>query len=138
MPYWRLFYHLIWTTKEREPLIDPVRAGVIEQSLRSTCEEPAVRLFAIGIMPDHAHLVVSIPPRLAIASVVQRLKGASSYAANGPDFGDRASRFAWQAEYGVLSFSEKALPTVIDDARNQQTRHATNDLWPTLERINDP
>ena len=115
MPYWRLFYHLIWATKDRAPLLDEAAVAAVEQSIRDTCEEPKVRLIAIGFMPDHVHLVASIPPRLAIADFVGRLKGASSYAANGIP---REARFSWQAEYGILSFGEKALPTVIDYVRN--------------------
>ncbi len=93
-----------------------------------------MRLFALGFMPDHVHLVASIPPRLAIADFVGRLKGASSYAANGIP---REARFAWQAEYGILSFGEKALPTVVDCVRNQPARHASSNIWPTLERTTD-
>ena len=83
MPYWRLFYRLVWATKERRPLIDAVVATAVVRSLRATCDEPGVRVFAIGMMPDHVHVAVSIPPRLALADFVRRLKGASSYAANG-------------------------------------------------------
>jgi REP-associated tyrosine transposase len=137
MPYWRLFYHLIWATKDRAPLLDQAACAVVERSIRDTCEEPKVRLIAIGFMPDHVHLVMSIPPRIAIADFVGRLKGASSYAANGPTHGRCESRFAWQAEYGILSFGEKALPIVVDYVRNQPARHAANYTWPTLERTTD-
>ena len=138
MPCWRLFYHLVWATKAREPLIDATTAPLIEKSLRHTCDELNIPLYALSLMPDHVHLALSIPPRLAIADFIGRLKGASSYAANNPALGVRPSRFAWQAEYGILSFAEKALPQVVDYIQNQHLRHAAVDLWPSLERFADP
>lgn len=138
MPYWRLHYHLIWTTKGREPFIDDPVGAAIERSVRGTCDEPGVQLFAIGMMPDHVHLVVSIPPRLPIADLIGRTKGASSCAANGPDLGVRASRSAWQGEYSVLSFGEKAMPLVLEYGQNQPAPHAANNLWAQLERTTDP
>ena len=137
MPYWRLFYHLVWATKDRAPLIDEAGAAVIEASIRVTCEEPGLRLHAIGIMPDHVHVVLSIPPRLALADFIGRLKGASSYAVNGADHRPRPDRFSWQGEYGVLSFGEKALPGVVAYVRDQRARHAANKLWDALERTTD-
>ena len=134
MPYWRLFYHLIWANKDRAPLLDEAAVAAVKQSIRVSCEEPKVRLIPIGFMPDHVHLVPSIPPRLSIADFVGRLKGASSYAANGAPL---EARFSWQAEYGILSFGEKALPRVIDYVRNQPARHAAIAIWPTLERTTD-
>ena len=138
MPYWRLFYHLVWATKDRAPLIDEVVATAVERSIRATCEELGVREFAICTMPDHVHLALSIPPRLALADVVGRIKGASSYAVNGSEHRPRQDRFSWQSEYGLLSSGEKALPNVIAYIQNQSTRHASNDEWAALERISDP
>ena len=74
MPCWRLFYHLVWATKAREPLIDATTAPLIEKSLRHTCDELNIPLYALSLMPDHVHLALSIPPRLAIADFIGRLK----------------------------------------------------------------
>ena len=135
MPYWRLFYHLVWSTKGREPLISPQVASVLDQSIRSSCDAQQIILHALGTMPDHVHLAASIPPALALATVVGRIKGAASRAIN--ETVAHADRFAWQAEYGALSFGEKNLPAVIAYVTNQPARHAAGRLWPTLEAI-DP
>ena len=138
MPHWRLFYHLVWATKDRAPLVDGAVATAIEASIRVTCEELGLPLHAIGMMPDHVPIALSIPPRLAIADVVGRIKGASSYAANGADHRQRPDRFSWQGEYGVLSYGEKVLLQVAAYVRNQRARHAANNVWDTLERTADP
>jgi len=138
MPYWRLFYHVVWATRDRAPLIRDAVTEVIEASIRASCEEPGLGLHAIGIMPDHVHLVVSIPPRLAVADFVGRLKGAASYAVNSADHRPQSVRFAWQSEYGILSFGERSRPRNVAYVRNQQVHHASGDLWDNLERTTDP
>jgi putative transposase len=132
--YWRFFLHLIWATKGREPLIGDREKQIIRWSMRTTLDELQVLLHAVGMMPDHVHLVVSVPPKVAVADVVRRLKGASSHAANHVDTRRSSGVFAWQTEYGGLPFGERSLPRVVAYVERQREHHAANDLWPTLER----
>jgi putative transposase len=84
-------------------------------------------------MPDHMHVVVSAPPKISPMDLVKRMKGASSRAIHKEL--DRS--FAWQDEYGVFSFSERALPILREYVENQRTHHAAGTLWPGLERTSD-
>jgi REP-associated tyrosine transposase len=54
---------------------------------------------AIGGMPNHIHVAISIPPKLAVAILIGQLKGASSHHVN-KRYADGS--FLWQAEYGVV------------------------------------
>jgi putative transposase len=136
MSYWRLHYHLIWTTKQRLPLIGSEEEAVIAESLRMTMARMKMIGHAIGMVDDHAHLALSIPPTVAISEVVRRLKGASSHlVAQRLTSGDG---FAWQSEYGVLSLTERALPTVVAYVQNQKQHHADNTLIHGLERTEQP
>src|SRR5688500_15134810 len=110
MPYWRLFYHVVWATKAREPMIEADAARVIERSIRAKSRDLGGIVHAFGWMPDHVHLAVSIPPNVAISAFVGQLKGASSQAVN--QTGAWESLFAWQSEYGVESFGEANLADV--------------------------
>src|SRR5688500_11796781 len=103
MSWWRLFYHVVWATKGREPLIDAPRAEAIERAIREHCRNADIIVYAVGIVPDHVHLALSIPPRLAIAGVVRQLKGTASHLVNHSPTLPNAGSFSWQAEYGVLS-----------------------------------
>ena len=134
MPYWRLFYHLVWATQGREALIDDELVPVIERSLRTSCLEQRGIPFAAGVMPDHVHVAAAIPPSVAVSRFVGRLKGASSHAINLLDRPER-SVFAWQSDYGALSFGEKALPDIVAYVENQHSRHADQHLWPALEHV---
>jgi putative transposase len=95
LPYWRLFYHVVWGTKHRLPLI----ASTWESDLpgyiwgKSTALECIPH--AINGISDHIHVVISIPPKLSVALLICQLKGASSHHVN-ENYADGA--FAWQAE----------------------------------------
>lgn len=71
MPCWRLFYHIVWSTKGREPWLVGERAALAEWALRHRMREPSVYIHGLSIMPDHVHVAVSIPPDARISSVVQ-------------------------------------------------------------------
>ncbi len=132
MPYWRLFYHVVWGTKNRLDLIDPAW----EQDLHGYIWGKATALgcipHAIGGMPDHIHVVISIPPKLSIATLIGRLKGASSHHVN-EHFA--AGSFAWQTEYGVFSFSERSLSKIVDYVNNQKKHHMENKLNIAMENF---
>ena len=137
MPRWRLFYHYVWAAKDREPLIDDAAGRLIARSIRTTCTDQGATLHALGLMPDHVHVAVSIPPSIAVATFVGRLKGAAAHAVNDANGRTGQSRFAWQAEYGVLSFGEKALPDVVSYVLNQPARHAERHVWQSMEQLTD-
>ena len=132
MPYWRLFYHAVWGTKNRLELIDPVW----EKDLYGYIWGKATALecipHAIGGISEHIHVAISIPPKLSVATLIGQLKGASSHHINENYTG---GSFMWQAEYGVFSFSEKSLSTVVDYVNNQKRPHADNTLTLAMEKI---
>ena len=131
MPYWRLFYHLVWTTKKREPLLTP---GVEQEIYGLLCAK-AVGLggtvFAIGGVEDHMHLVVSIPPSLAVAMFVGQVKGVASTKFNKAH--PLENSFAWQEEYGAFSFDAKRLPPVVAYVERQKEHHALGTTIKVLE-----
>jgi REP-associated tyrosine transposase len=133
MPFWQHYCHLVWGTKLREPMIDEEIAAVIARSVQSTCNDHRATLHATGIMPDHVHLAVSIPPSLAISDFVRFVKGLSSFELNKANRIERLNRFGWQAEYGLISFGERLLDAVVTNVNHQAAHHAEHTLWPTFE-----
>jgi REP element-mobilizing transposase RayT len=133
LPYWQLFYHLVWGTRKREPIIGADVEMNLRRFFQMTVADSKMHLHAIGFMPDHVHLVASIPPQLAISEAVRRLKGAASHGVNAELRLDAS--FGWQPEYGVLSFGEQALDRVIDYVVNQRQIHETRATMAKLERL---
>ena len=135
MPYWQLFYHLIWATKRREPLITPAVAPEIYGFLRSKAIGLGATVFAVNGVADHVHMVVAIPPRLAVATFVGQVKGVASAKAN--KAGLIGTPFYWQEEYGVFSFDAKRLPNFIAYVERQQQHHAEHTAIRVLERTEE-
>ena len=129
---------MVWATKNREPLLSGERVTLAERAIRAACREQGTVVYAIGIMPDHVHLAVSILPRIAVADLVRLDKGGSSHLLNHDPNQNGGDPFAWQAEYGAISFGKRSLEQIVAYVDNQAAHHAADDLWPTFERIERP
>jgi putative transposase len=135
MAYWRCHYHLIWSTRERLPVLDEARADVVARCIKAISAEDQLKLHAVGMVDDHVHVAVSIPPRHSVASIVQHFKGSSSHQL-GKLQSDTIDRWpGWQAEYGVLTFGQQSLDRIVAYVANQKSHHESNTLWNALERI---
>ena len=132
MPYWQLFYHLVWSTKNRESLLTPEVEPLVYDLLRSKAIGLGATVFAVGGTENHVHLVAAVPPSLAIARFVGQVKGVASARFNKEM---HPTPLCWQEEYGAFSFDAKRLPNVIAYVDNQKQHHAENKLIPVLERI---
>lgn len=133
MPYWKLYYHFIWGTKNRLPLIEPSIEPVLYRAIAAKIKEMDGFVHAIGGTIEHVHVAVSIPPKLALSKFIGDVKGNSSHFINHvvkPGF-----EFYWQDEYGVLSFGEKNLPAIVRYIHNQKQHHAEGKLIDLMERV---
>ncbi len=135
MPYWQLFYHAVWATRFREPLISAEVESAIHGLLRGKAVGLGAEVFALNGMEDHVHMVISIPPKLSVAGFIGKVKGATSTRFNKASLLNRP--FFWQEEYAVLSFDKKRLPRYVAYVRNQKDHHAKNSIIPILERTEE-
>src|SRR5690349_16231093 len=101
MPYWKLFYHFVWSTWNREHLITPNVEPVIYDHIRGKAVALGATVYALNGISDHVHMVVAVPPAIALSKWIGQVKGYSSSEFNSLDPG---ARFSWQPEYGVFSF----------------------------------
>jgi putative transposase len=136
MSFWRCYYHIVWTTKNREPLITAASEGILFDAVRRKCAELKCEIQALNAVSDHIHVAVCIPPAIAVADWVKHVKGTSSFAVNSM-FPSAESHFRWQSGYGVLTFGTKNLPFVVRYIQNQKQHHADGTLQTYLERTED-
>ncbi len=132
MPYCQLYYHLVWRTRAREPLIVQRIEAQVHGLLRKKAVGLGATVYAVNGMEDHVHVVASVPPAVALADFVGKVKGYCSYEANKAKLAD--SHFRWQQEYGAFSFDRKRLPYVIAYVENQKRHHAEKTTIRILER----
>ena len=73
-----LKYHIVWITKYRKPILRGVVGKRVRELLRQTSASLDVYIEKGHIGKDHVHLLVSVPPKVAVSELVKRLKGRSS------------------------------------------------------------
>ena len=133
MALWRLYYHIVWGTKERENLILPEQEKQLYNYIIGKSDEFGCIIHAVNGIADHIHLIVSIPPNMAISEYVRKIKGSSSNYLN--KIG--SNRFAWQNGYGIFSVGVKNLEIAIRYVRNQKEHHRQNTIIKGLEMFKD-
>ena len=124
-----IFVHVVWATHGREPTIEPSVDGPLERELGRLVTARGARMHAFGAHDDHLHVLVQLPPTLAVSTLVNHAKGASSYAF-------RESGLSWQAGYWVESVSRRALSRATQYVRDQRSRHATGFIDEAWSRAN--
>ncbi len=73
-----LKYHIVWITKYRKPILRGEIGKRVRELIRQTCASLDVYIVKGHVSKDHVHLLVSVPPNLAVSELVKRLKGRSS------------------------------------------------------------
>ena len=131
MAYWRLYYHIVWATKGRQPLIAPDIELPLYRALARKCEDLDAVLLAINGMPEHVHVIAAVKPTLAPATFVKELKGSSSRFVH-LEYG---SLFQWQRGYGIFSISDRLVSAAIDYVRHQKQHHGAGSGIAAYERI---
>jgi REP element-mobilizing transposase RayT len=103
--------------------------------LYKKAEELGLKIHAAGNIDEHVHVVLSIPPKIAVADCVRHLKGASAFAINHMVESD--GQFKWQDGYGALSVGERSLKSVMKYAARQKEHHREKRLIEVYERLDE-
>ncbi len=75
---WMCKYHIAFTPKYRRKVIYNQIRSDIGEILRKLCEYKGIEIIEGHLMPDHVHVLLAIPPKYSVASVMGYLKGKSS------------------------------------------------------------
>ena len=75
---WLCKYHVVFTPKYRRKIIYNQLRESIRDILKQLCRYKGVEILEGHMMPDHIHLLLSIPPKLAVSSFMGYLKGKSA------------------------------------------------------------
>jgi len=131
MSFWRNYYHLVWGTKDRMPLILEDFESRLHNYIISKAREMEVIVLAINGTHDHVHAVVAIPPKISVSELVKHLKGSSAHYVNTSLL--PGCHFKWQRGYGCLTIGEKQKSIAETYVRNQKQHHDENSTNSWLE-----
>jgi putative transposase len=128
--YSNLLFHVVFSTKNRRPMIDPSIEDELYRYMGGVIRNQKGSLLEAGGMPDHVHLLVKLAPIHRISDLMRDVKANSS-----GWLGERIRDFAWQDGYSVFSVSESQASSVTDYIRNQKEHHRQRDFKSELEAI---
>lgn len=118
--YTNLLSHIIFSTKDRAPLITPALHEDLLAYMGGILRELGGLLRASNARPDHVHLFCSLPPTLATADALRVVKTNSSRWVHSAR---NYRAFDWQTGYGAFSVSASLAPAVVRYIRDQEKHH---------------
>ena len=131
----RLNTHFVWATKDRLPLIGPEQERRLYRYIEAVFQRSEGTVLAIGGMPDHIHVLVSLSPKFSISEVIKNVKGSSSRFFNetlAPE-----GWFQWQPNYAAINVSPASVEPTKKYIASQKAHHAAGTLWPEHEETDE-
>ena len=119
--YSSLHYHVLFSTKSREPWIAPTIEERIWRFIGGIARKHKMRALQVGGVEDHIHALVTAAPTMAPSQIAQVLKGESSKWIHA-EF-STLRNFAWQDGYAAFTVSKSNIPKVIRYIQSQREHH---------------
>jgi putative transposase len=119
--YSNLLYHVVFSTKERIPLIDDDWQEELYRYIGGIIRAEGGVQLEIGGIADHVHILAKFKPAIAVSEMLNKIKANSSKWAN--DHKMKMRRFGCQEGYAAFSVSESQVPNLVHYIRNQAEHH---------------
>lgn len=116
-----LYVHVVWTTLDRRPMINPPTRDLLLEALRRTAVAERAEILSLAILKTHVHLLVRLPARFDLPHFLQAMKGGSSYVVNRDPSIKIGLR--WAPEYSATSVSPRSIARVTKYIETQVEHH---------------
>ena len=126
-----LFIHVIWTVRQRQPLLAKPIRKVLFTSMQRQASERGIRIIGVNGVEDHVHCLLQLHPAQNLLQVVKSIKSESSQWINENKI--VPADFEWEDEYTAYSVSPSAVSQTIDYINKQEEHHKTKTLEKELE-----
>jgi REP element-mobilizing transposase RayT len=119
--YTQLYIHLVIVVKGRENLLTSRFRDDLCKYISGIIVNKKQKLLAIGGMPDHLHIFLSMNPDTKLSDLARDIKANSSKWINENRF--VKGKFNWQEGYGAFSYAKSQRDVVIKYIMNQEKHH---------------
>jgi putative transposase len=120
--YTNLLYHLVFSTKERRPLITPECEPRLYEYIGGTIRGLDGISLELNGTEDHVHVLAKLRPDRALSDVLRKLKANASGWMH--DVFPEVKDFSWQRGYGAFTVSQSNVEEVRSYLRRQKEHHA--------------
>jgi putative transposase len=119
--YTNLLVHLVYSTKNRAPLIPDTVREELHRYISGIVRGEKCKVVEINSVEDHVHILIRLTPSKALSDLVRAIKANSSHWLNERKLGK--GRFRWQDGYAAFSVSESQSDRVIAYIKRQREHH---------------
>ena len=133
MSFVKIWVHIVFATKNREPLLHKNFRYNLYNHIIQNCKEKDIFLQTINGYTDHIHCLISLGKDQSISKITQLIKGESSFWINKNNLIE--GKFAWQDDYFAVSVSESQVETVINYIKNQEQHHSKKSFNEEVEEF---
>ncbi|WP_031385958.1 IS200/IS605 family transposase [Desulfonatronum thiodismutans] len=116
-----ILLHLVFSTKNREPLILPELEPELYAYIAAIHKKLACPLLKIGGTENHLHILCRLERVVAVSKLLEEVKKSSSKWIKNID--DRLAGFAWQTGYGAFSIGMSNVEALEQYIARQKTHH---------------
>ncbi|WEA03478.1 IS200/IS605 family transposase [Mucilaginibacter sp. SJ] len=117
----QIYLQFVFAVKDRYCLISKNNKEELHKYITSLVQARGAKLLAINCMPDHIHIFIGFKPTILISDFAKEIKVQSNEFINSKDW--IRGRFQWQEGYGVFSYSQSHIDSVINYIQNQEIHH---------------
>ena len=129
--YIHVYHHLVWATKNREPLIAPEFRDELYKYIAGIMTKMGWHVIAIGGTVDHIHIFFCVQKTHDISDIVRCLKANSSQFIRQNNNSD----FSWQSGYGWFSCTGVSTEGLKKYIFNQESHHAKQSFDDEMEQL---
>lgn len=129
----KLYVHLVFSTKHREPLLLSPLRGQMHAYLATVLknqDSPAVKIGGTG---DHVHILFRLSKNCSLAKIVEEIKTSSSKWVKTQD--GALKNFHWQSGYGAFSVSPADVQAVAEYIAQQEAHHRAVNFQDEYRRL---
>ena len=120
--YTNLLYHIVFSTKERRPLITPECELRLYEYIGGIIRGVGSISLELNGTENHVHLLAKLRPDRALSDVLRKLKANASGWMH--DVFPAVADFSWQRGYGAFTVSQSNVEEVRDYLMRQKEHHA--------------
>jgi len=94
-------YHIVFIPKYRRKMMLGALRKEVGNILGKVCRMEEVTIIKAATLPDHVHMYVSIPPKVSVSKVIDKIKGKSTPMIfdRHPEYREKYNRHFWARGY---------------------------------------
>jgi REP element-mobilizing transposase RayT len=123
--YTKLYYHIVFSTKNRQPFISPEIEDRLHKYISGVMRGVEGTSIEINGTADHVHILSILPPKIAVSDALRDIKANSSKWSH--ETWSNLSKFGWQDGFAAFTVSKSQVESVRRYIREQKIHHQQSD-----------